>query len=229
MISVYNLKQRLTFRFSVREDITLLLFVAFAFSTVLLIGGIIATGDIHFAWLEWNLFLAFLPYWLSGYMAAKPRVQKSRLLFWTLATLWLLFVPNAFYIITDLFHLQENIKDPSWFNLLILFSFTWNGLLFGILSVRQMEKLLTRRFPQMNSVLFLYPVMFLNAYGIYLGRYLRFNSWDIVSDPGGLFMATFRLFAHPQINAGVWAMVACYAAMMVLMYNSIKKLSRLRW
>jgi uncharacterized membrane protein len=229
MTSIFNTRQWPFFKVSVREDITLLLMVAFGFSTLLLISGIIVTGDMHFAWLEWNLFLAFVPYWLSGYMAAKPVVQKSRLLFWTLSAAWLLFIPNAFYIITDLFHLNEDIKDPSWFNLLILFSFTWNGLLFGILSVRQMEKLLIRKFPRINSTLYLYPIMFLNAYGIYLGRYLRFNSWDIISDPASILLATFKVFVHPGQHAGVWGMVAGYAFMMMLIYNSIKKLSRLRW
>jgi len=93
-----------------------------------------------------------------------------------------LFIPNSFYIITDLYHLGDKYNDrqtPQWFDLAMILSYVWNGLLLGVLSVRQMERALLPRQTLRNELLFLYPVMWTSALGIYIGRYLRYNSWDV--------------------------------------------------
>ncbi|WP_431217905.1 DUF1361 domain-containing protein [Puia sp. P3] len=74
-------------------------------------------------------------------------------------------------------------RVPEWFDLSLILSFAFNGLLLGVLSVRQMERLFLPNPTTIGSWLFLYPIMVLNALGVYTGRYLRYNSWDIISDP----------------------------------------------
>jgi uncharacterized membrane protein len=140
--------------------------------------------------------------------------------------LWIIFIPNSFYIITDLFHLPESNHVPLWFDLLLLLSFAWNGLVLGILSVRQMEKALQKKWNTQNEFVFLFPIMWLNALGVYIGRYLRFNSWDIITSPLRLLIDIIHLLAHPFYNKSAFGMVLFYSVFMVLLYLSIKKMSR---
>ncbi|HEY4150806.1 MAG TPA: DUF1361 domain-containing protein, partial [Chitinophagaceae bacterium] len=156
-----------------KSEIHRLLLTSVGFSCLLLLARIVYTGRLTFAFLVWNLFLAFVPYFFSSRLLSLPSWIQSR---WKLPVAfiaWVLFIPNAFYILTDLFHLYDSIAVPPWYDLLLIISFAWNGLLMGILSVRQMEKVLTARWPGMPGGAFLYPVMVLNATGVYIGRYLR--------------------------------------------------------
>ena len=142
------------------------------------------------------------------------------------AIVWLLFVPNSFYIITDLFHLDMNQVVPLWFDLALLLSFAWNGLLFGIVSVRQMEKAFETYFNKKFDLLFILPVMFLNGLGVYVGRYLRFNSWDVITNPLQLISDIVDLFIHHIHNRLDWSMIVCYTLLLTVMYVTIKKLAK---
>jgi uncharacterized membrane protein len=88
-----------------------------------------------------------------------------------------------------------------------------------------MEKIWEEKW-QWSEVLFIYPIMCLNAFGIYLGRYLRYNSWDVISNPWGLFEDIVYLIIHPIRNRFDWSMILCYSVFMTLLYLSIKKLSK---
>lgn len=187
---------------------------------------VIYTGELLFVWLNWNLFLAFVPYAISHFVTMHPAWTQDKKRFVFVFISWLLFIPNSFYIITDLFHLNSRMPVPLWFDLALIFSFTWNGLLLGVLSVRQMEKILETKFALQNEWLFIYPIMLLNAFGIYVGRYLRFNSWDVVSDPFQLFNDIIYLIVHPIRNRFDWSMIFCYAVFMTIIYITIKKLGR---
>ena len=199
------------------------------FSCLLVLARIIYTGRITFLSLVWNLFLAYIPYFITKIISTRPGWIKEKKWFILFFLLWLICIPNSFYILTDLFHLGDQRNDyiaPQWYDLALILSFAWNGLMIGILSVRHMEKIIGKIFPGLNEFLFLYPVMWLNALGIYIGRYLRFNSWDVVSDPFQLFDDIAHLLMHPFIYKETWAMVFCYSILMTLMYLTIKKISK---
>jgi uncharacterized membrane protein len=155
-----------------------------------------------------------------------PKVAVNKWLFALGAFVWLLFIPNSFYILTDLFHLAEHNNVPNWFDLALIMSFAWNGLLLGILSVRQMEKMMQRYISSRNELLFVYPVMWLNALGIYIGRYLRFNSWDIITNPFELTSDIVHMIGHPIHYKYAWGMVACFSVFMTLAYLSIKRIGK---
>jgi uncharacterized membrane protein len=135
----------------------------------------------------------------------------------------MLFIPNSFYIVTDLFHLQGSRGVPAWFDLLLIFSFAWNALLMGLISVRQMEKLAAGLWPGYRSPFLLYPVMCLIALGVYLGRFLRFNSWDILVHPFSLSREMLGLLHHPLVNKDAWAMVLFYSIFLTLLYRMVPK------
>lgn len=209
-----------------RTEIDRILTASMFFSVFMTVSRSMITGKLAFLWLLWNLFLAYIPYVLTSWLSLRPEMAKKNLAFLLFFVVWLLFIPNTFYIITDLFHLGGYRSVPLWFDLFLLFSFAWNGLLLGVLSVRQMEKIMVQRVGLTREWLFLYPIMWLNALGVYIGRYLRFNSWDVVTDPVQLLKDIADLILHPFQYRMAWAMVSCFSVLMTLMYITLKKLSK---
>lgn len=225
MIKLLRLELLLNRIYFHKPEIERVLILSCLFGILLSFTRVVYTGQLLFLSLIWNLFLAFVPLCISKLMMNRPEWLVHKLKFVAGFLTWLLFIPNAFYIITDLFHLQERPEVPLWFDLVLIFTFAWNGLLLGVWSVRQMEKLFALRW-RINENFFIYPVMFLNAFGIYLGRYLRYNSWDVVSNPFNLISDMVYLAAHPIRNRFDWSMIICFFILMVLLYVTIKKLSR---
>jgi uncharacterized membrane protein len=208
-----------------RSDSEQTLILSSLFSMSLICFRMMYTGDHLFLFLVWNLFLAFIPWYVSSWMNRRMR-SKSIVTFLACVFVWLLFIPNSFYILTDLFHLDMNVSVPLWYDLALLLGFAWNGLLFGILSVRQMEKLFEHYFNKKFDLLFIFPVMVLNGFGVYVGRYLRFNSWDVFTNPFQLLDDIIYMFIHPIRNRFDWSMIICYSVFLMLIYSGIKRLSR---
>ena len=215
--------------FPVSTEIDRLLFLSVCFSILLLGIRIISTHSLTSASLAWNLFLAWIPFGISGWLYSHTAFIKNKWIFAASFTGWLLFIPNSFYIITDLFHLHDNRNAPLWFDLLLIFSFAWNGLLMGLLSIRQMEKISGIFFPFKQEITFLYPVMWLNALGIYIGRYLRYNTWDVITSPFNLTADMLHLLMHPVLCKNEWAMVFSFSVFMTLVYMTVKRFSRMIW
>lgn len=203
-----------------------MLTLSMGFSVALVMARIAYTGKLTFLSLIWNLFLAWLPYMVSTWLQKRNVVYANPLKFIVIGFVWLLFIPNSFYIMTDLFHLGEYNNVPNWFDLAMIISFAWDGLLLGVLSVRQMEKMMQQFLPRMRELFFIYPIMWLNALGIYIGRYPRFNSWDIITNPIGLSAYLLRMVCHPIQYKYAWGMVACFSVFMTLVYLTIKRISK---
>jgi uncharacterized membrane protein len=213
-----------------RSEMERLLALSMCFSCILVALRMFYTGKNTFLFLVWNLFLAFIPYAITRWLGRRSVVRPTPS-FILVAAIWLVFIPNAFYIITDLFHLGDYYNDrrmPSWFDLAMILSFAWNGLLLGTLSVRQMEKLIRPMLPAACTMVFIYPflIMVLNALGVYIGRYLRFNSWDILTNPFELFGDIAAMIWHPLQYGYAWGMVLCYSILMTLFYQMLKKISK---
>ncbi|MFL5772924.1 MAG: DUF1361 domain-containing protein [Flavisolibacter sp.] len=201
-----------------------MLILCFSFCIGMLAFRMIYTGNVLFGFLAWNLFLAFVPYFFSSWI--EKNIHKPKLILLAAVLSWLVFIPNTFYILTDLFHLDRNNEMPLWYDLALILSFAWNGLFLGILSVRQMERVFEKYFRKKSGILFILPVMTLNGLGVFVGRYLRFNSWDIFADPFQLMREMLYLFIHPIRNRFDWSMIVCYTVLLSVMYFSVKKLSK---
>ena len=198
--------------------------VSILFSAGLVFAGSIFIGTFIFGFLLWNLFLGFIPYAISKWMQRNINWDDNKLKFCLGFVIWLLFIPNSFYILTDLFHLGSFDYIPSWFELAVILSFAWNGLVLGILSVRQIEKLIRGSLSNGNRLLFIYPVMFLNALGIYIGRYMRFNSWDVIANPFHLLKDISDLAMHPLEFRYAWGMIICFSVFLTLMFLTLTTL-----
>jgi uncharacterized membrane protein len=193
------------------------LFISVIF-TLLLIGcRVMITGGFTFLFIPWNTFLAIVPLFFSY----KLRNAQGRTA-WLYAALWLLFLPNAMYIVTDLFHLRVRENVPYWFDLLILFSAAVNGLIAGFISLYNTECWLKDFLPGKSRHLFSFGIMLLCAYGIYLGRYERWNSWDVLAQPFALFADIANDIVHPLRNKHCWLLTFIFGAWMHLVYGFVK-------
>ncbi len=210
----------------IRTELQRLLLRSIGFCFVLLLARIAYTGSISFAFLVWNLFLAFIPFCISQQLYKHPAWLAKGWKKVVASLVWLLFIPNSFYVITDLFHLYDSSAVPHWYDLMLIFSFAWNALLLGIVSIRQMEKLTAAVLTSGFEWAFIYPLMWLIALGVYIGRYLRYNSWDVISNPFELVGDMLRIAMHPIENKSAWGMVMIFSFFLSLLYITVKKLSK---
>jgi uncharacterized membrane protein len=185
------------------------------FTASLLIGRVIYTGSPMFLFIAWNLFLAIAPLYFSHKLVNTADKRKA----WLLLGAWLLFFPNAMYIVTDLFHLQDDSEIPMWFDLLILFSAALTGVIIGFLSLQNVEKYLGEKLPGKYMKWALASLFFLCGYGIYLGRYLRWNSWDIVVQPIPLFSDIRQDVFHPFRNFECWLLSVLFGTWLYILYK----------
>jgi uncharacterized membrane protein len=140
-----------------------------------------------FSFLVWNLFLAAVPFAASLIIEALDAYRHVRPLQWTCFAVCLLFLPNAPYIITDLIHLGVRPPIPLWYDVLMLLSCAGAGLLLGYASVMTVHRIVTKHYGTVIGWIIALGALFLSAFGIYLGRFLRWNSWELLTDPLPLF------------------------------------------
>ena len=159
------------------------LFVTSAFGAALVAARIVWTGKLTSLYLIWNLFLAWLPL-LFALKACGQEPGKTRP--WKLAACaagWLLFFPNAPYIFTDLIHLTARHRATVWTDLVLIALFAVTGLVLGFLSLYLMQSLVVQRMGRAAGWLFVGVSAGLGSLGIYVGRFLRWNSWDPLVNP----------------------------------------------
>src|SRR4051812_46640725 len=140
------------------------------------------SGDPYYRFLVWNLALAWAPLLLALAAYGLARVG-ARFSVVVLGLLWLLFFPNAPYMLTDVVHLTESATTPLWYDALMLAAFAWTGLLLGFASLYLMHVIWQRAFGPALAWLAVAVVLALGSFGVYVGRFLRFNSWDSLVRP----------------------------------------------
>ncbi len=175
-----------------------------------------------FLFLNWNLFLAFIPWALSSMMMLSPRMRQSQWMLMLLLCVWLLFFPNAPYILTDLFHLRLNSSMPVWFDLVLILSYAWTGLLFGFLSLWDIECVLRKRLSTKVVTGISVLLLFLGSFGIYIGRYLRWNSWDLLTSPFQLLYDIGDRLANPFSHPRTWGMTLLMGIFLNIIYFSFR-------
>lgn len=195
-----------------------------AFSMTMLVFRVWHTSSLVYAFLAWNLFLAAIPYGISTLLVWKENLQRRKLIFWSLCALWLVFLPNAPYIFTDLFHLRLRGNVPLWYDLLLLLSFAWNGLMLAYLSLYDIQEIIEKRTNWRRSWAMVIGVLFLSAFGVYLGRYLRWNSWDLFFNPMPLLLDIADRFIHPMQHPRTWGLTLAYGSFLVLGYMIVRTL-----
>ena len=181
-----------------KQDTTVWLVSVLAITLLLL--RVKITNSTYLLFLIWNLFLAYIPCFLSSsiyknFFNTSKKIQNS---FYGL--IWLLFIPNSFYILTDFTNLHFRTTFQFSLDMLIISSFSFVGFYVGLLSIHTIRQLVIAKYGNTKGNIFLLTISFLSAFGIYLGRVLRFNSWDIISKPIQLaYTSIYALFSLETI------------------------------
>ncbi|MBX0290177.1 DUF1361 domain-containing protein [Hymenobacter sp. HSC-4F20] len=216
-LSVPQLRQRL--------NLLLILGASLALSVLLITFRVFITHKISFVFLLWNLFLALIPFGLSTMLGLSAGRLKARVLL-PVGVVWLLFFPNAPYILTDLFHLEPRPDAPYWYDLALILSCAWNGLMLAYASLTDMQVLVTRRLGWWAGWVFATVALLLSSFGVYLGRYLRFNSWDVLTNPLALFYDIISRVLHPTVHRDTWGVTLLYGVFLLLGYATVRLLGR---
>ena len=150
--------------------------------------------------LVWNLFLAWIPFMLA-YFAHLVSWRKSTLylIIPVIAFLWLIFFPNAPYMLTDLQDLARRSFDaPLWYDVIIVVWASWTGMLLGVISLYLMQDIIIRTFGRLPGWIFVFVISALSSFGIYIGRFVRLNSWDILQNPTEVAQDILGLVIDPS-------------------------------
>ena len=208
-----------------RLPLLLILGLSLALSFALIAVRVFITRELLFVFLLWNLFLAALPFGLSAALHLAARPPRARLLL-PVGAVWLLFFPNAPYLVTDLFHLSPHPGVPYWYDLALIMSCAWNGLMLAFASLLDMHALVRQRLGFWAGWGFVTVALGLSAFGVYLGRYLRYNSWDILSNPFTLVYDIVQRFLHPFHNWQTWGVTVVFWAFLLIAYATVRLLGQ---
>lgn len=179
------------------------------------------SGSGRYAFLIWNLFLAWIPFIIAYFTYTITR--KQRLLYVVIpvaAFFWLIFFPNAPYILTDFQHLAIASPElPVWYDVIMLIWFAFTGLLLGIVALFLMQEIMRREFGRWAGWAFVAVVVGLSSVGIYVGRFLRWNSWDIFSNPTGMARYTLQSAQDPSLQS--IGFISLFGAFFLFLYITL--------
>ena len=177
------------------------------------------TGDGFYRFLVWNLFLAWVPLAFATAAYARSRRGLDPVVL-ALLVPWLLFFPNAPYLLTDFIHLAEG-PAPLWYDALMLSAFAWTGLLLGFASLFLVQLILRRAFGAGVAWLGVFGVLALGSIGVYIGRFVRLNSWDVFLHPRYVVEVVHaRLVAEPpELAQALVALTAFLSVGYLVVYS----------
>lgn len=210
---MHNLKSVLFSQYKVLAILSASMFL----SIFLLMVRMKITHTFFFIFLIWNLFLAVIPYAITTYLKSKKKTNKWSLAIWF--GIWLLFLPNAPYIITDLIHLKISENPYFWLDVLLITSFAYNGLVLFFLSLVDIKEVLQMHLSSSKVTYLIYALFPITAFGIYLGRFLRYNSWDIIQHPSVLFKDILNMILLPNQHLEVWLFTATFGSFLAISFS----------
>ena len=198
-----------------------LLSAASAVCITLVLARVGYSNTTRYGGLIWNLFLAWIPFVLA-YLAYALSWRRTLVYFIIpiFAVLWLIFFPNAPYILTDFQHLSDQAgRVPIWFDVILLVWFSWTGFLLGVISLYLMQNIIRREFGRVIGWLFVALVSLLSSGGIYIGRFVRWNSWDVLSNPFGIASELLNQAADPSVRS--IGFISLYALFFLFVYITL--------
>lgn len=190
---------------------------------------LLATGSVQYWFLFWNLLLAWMPVLCIWLLAKQLRRQSWQQPVPVLLTLlWLGFLPNSFYLMSDLIHLQSTGDIGILFDAVLFLSFIWNGALAGMLSLVWVHRQILRRTTTYQAAWMMTTVIALASFAIYLGRSLRWNTWDVLVNPAGiLFDVSERVInplSHPQAFVTTLTFFVLIGSIYLVVWNFVQLL-----
>lgn len=208
-------------RVSRKSIFACVLFLVSAAAIFLLAFRILATGKESYIFLLWNLFLAAIPYAISiVFERAHIRSPRPKGILFALFALWLFFFPNAPYIMTDFIHLPWEYAGTShfMFDFSLVAAFTFSGFLFGAGSLFRVHRTLRRMLGAIRADMIAVSVILLSGIGIYLGRFLRWNSWDILLNPLDVLRSATSHYGDPAWSVRAVFLSLLFSACIGILY-----------
>jgi uncharacterized membrane protein len=192
--------------------------LASAFCVAAIVARTAYTGRPSHVFLVWNLVLAWIPFALALLVYDRHRRGSSMLALAPLAFGWLVFFPNAPYLITDLVHLSPYTDVPQWFDVFTFAAFAWTGMLLGFASLYLVQSVVKALLGPLASWLFVVAALGLGSFGVYLGRVHRLNSWQVFSDPMPLASDVWARLRSPVGDARMVGMTLFLTAFLGVAY-----------
>ena len=175
-------------------------------------------GNLEFWFLIWNLALAWIPFLFALAAYASPRRASSTAL---LGLGWLLFFPNAPYIVTDFVHLSRGAPIPLWYDALTIGAFSATGVALGFASLYLMQCVVRDRIGTIASWLAVLGACALGSVGIYIGRFVRANSWDVLTRPEWFARLAHARLLDPLGNLRLIAVTCAFTLLLTLGYATV--------
>ncbi len=215
-----------------QEQIPIRLIAALTLSSSVSIGlliiRVLASDSTRYIFLPWNLVLAAIPLLLSWWLVL--RVSSKGWLTWQqvlLTIVWLSFLPNSFYLVSDFIHLRETYEVNLVFDVVMLMSFALNGLIFGFMSIYMVHRALLDRIRPRQAYILITLIILACSFAAYLGRYTRWNSWDIVLRPAGLLFDVSDRFINPGAHQQTYLTTLIFFALLMSTYIVVFEIARL--
>ncbi len=208
--------------------------VALLFATMVCVAlyamRVVYAGNWAHVGLLWNLFLAWIPMLsaLAAYNLARSGMRRVWLFVVPCLAVWLLFLPNAPYLLTDILHLRLRDIVPLWYDLILLVAFAWTGAFLGMVSLYLMQSLVQRRAGALAGWLFTVTAIGLCGFGVYLGRFVRWNSWDVLTSPRAILFDVWVKLRHPYWEPRVFVFSGAFALCLLAMYVTMTAAMYLR-
>lgn len=181
--------------------------------------GLVHYDSSIFWFLNWNLILAWLPLifalWLTHYLKTNPWVSWAGV---GITLLWLGFLPNSFYLISDLMHINSIYTLDPLFYAVMIFSYSFTGLMLGYASLYLVHKQLIKRVKPTHAHIWVALVILLCSFAIYLGRYLRWSTWDVIVNPAGVIFDVSDRFINPVEYSQTFQVTAWFFVLLGSMY-----------
>ena len=179
------------------------------------------SGTGTYGFLVWNLFLAWIPFLISYFTYTLALTRRWIYVVIPIAAfVWLIFFPNAPYILTDFQHLAFRAGElPVWYDVMMLIWFAFTGLLLGIVSLFLMQEIIRLEFGRWAGWAFVGAVTGLSSAGVYMGRFLRWNSWDLLRDPAGIALYSFERVQNPSLQS--IGFIGLFAAFFLFLYITL--------
>ena len=171
--------------------------------------------------LAWNLVLAVIPALAAAAMARADARRRTALVA-LCGVVWLLFLPNAPYLITDLVHLQPRSPVPYWFDIGLFAAFAGAGVLAAFSSFGDVQQVASRRFGRWTGWAVVAVASFAAGFGIELGRMGRWNSWDVLTQPGDLFREVLARVVEPWAHPRALAVAMLYGSVLLFGYVAVR-------
>jgi uncharacterized membrane protein len=211
---------------TIRKQLLILLALSL-FAVILFCLRVAFTHTLGFYFLNWNLFLAWIPFLCSislSLLQAKlsnKQLTRYKFVIGLLLVVWFLFLPNTFYVITDFIHLRVIASSTLWFDLLVILAYVIPATALGFAAVMHIDYLYLSKLKRVVKWSMLSVLFILNAFGIYLGRFLRWNSWDVLTNWQELFGDITDRFINPLIYPRTWVFTFTLGTMLVLSYMAL--------